>query len=116
MVTCYLCSQVLEGMSEKIRMGIEAAETGLSKEKEKKQQEEVNALGSKLPHIIHYPSSVMLCVLLGSAGAVEICAHCGVSVELVLPTDTHHTRGTHIQSFLRFVSCLCNMCINSSVI
>jgi len=34
-------AQFLEGMSEKIRMGIETAETDLSKEKEKKQQEEV---------------------------------------------------------------------------
>ena len=74
------CTQVLEGMSEKIRMGIEAAETDLNKVKEKKQEEEVNALWSKLPHINHYLSSVMLCVLLGSAGAVEICAHCGASV------------------------------------
>lgn len=58
------CTQILEGMSEKIRMGIEAAQTDLSKEKEKKQQEEVkpfcSALGSKLPHC------VMLCVSLGS--------------------------------------------------
>jgi len=36
-------AQFLEGMSEKIRMGIETAETDLSKEKEKKQQEEVRA-------------------------------------------------------------------------
>ena len=53
------CTQVLEGMSERIRMGIEAAETDLSKEKEKKQQEEVgtscSALGSKLPHVTSLP-------------------------------------------------------------
>ena len=42
-------------MSEKIRMGIEAAETDLSKEKEKKQQEEVNALGSKIPLVMSLP-------------------------------------------------------------
>ena len=36
-----LYAQFIEGMSEKIRKGIEAAETDLSKEKEKKQQEEV---------------------------------------------------------------------------
>ena len=36
-----LPSQFLDGMSEKIRQGIQAAETDLSKEKEKLQQEEV---------------------------------------------------------------------------
>lgn len=42
MLSMFNCTQILEGMSEKIRMGIEAAQTDLSKEKEKKQQEEVN--------------------------------------------------------------------------
>lgn len=97
------CTQILEGMSEKIRMGIEAAQTDLSKEKEKKQQEEVkpfcSALGSNC-------LTVLCCVCHSvPAGAVEICAHRGVSIELVLPTHTHHTRGTHIQPFLRFVGC-----------
>ena len=34
--------QFLEGMSEKIKMGIEAAQTGLIKEKTQKEQEEVS--------------------------------------------------------------------------
>ena len=51
------CTQVLEGMSERIRMGIEAAETDLSKEKEKKQQEEVrtSCSAAKLPHVTSLP-------------------------------------------------------------
>ena len=95
------CTQILEGMSEKIRMGIEAAQTDLSKEKEKKQQEEVKTFCM----LWGQSYLAVLCCACHSvpAGAVEICAHRGVSVELVLPTHTHHTRGTHIQPFLRLV-------------
>ena len=42
------CTQILEGMSEKIRMGIEAAQTDLSKEKEKKQLRKEKQLLKKL--------------------------------------------------------------------
>lgn len=67
------CTQVLEGMSEKIRMGIEAAETDLSKEKEKKQQEEVrafcSALESKLPLVMSLPiKCYVVCVTLFCRG------------------------------------------------
>ena len=36
--------QFLEGMSEKIKKGIEAAQTDIIKEKEQKEQEEVHTL------------------------------------------------------------------------
>ena len=58
------CTQILEGMSEKIRMGIEAAQTDLSKEKEKKQQEEVKAFCSALGQ--SYLTVLCVCVSLGS--------------------------------------------------
>ena len=54
------CTQILEGMSEKIRMGIEAAQTDLSKEKEKKQQEEVKAF----------------CMLWGQSYLTVLCCVC----------------------------------------
>ena len=41
-VTRLLWYQFLEGMSEKIKKGIEAAESDLNKEKEQREQEEVS--------------------------------------------------------------------------
>lgn len=41
---CGYALQFLEGMSEKIKKGIEAAQTDIIKEKEQKEQEEVNTV------------------------------------------------------------------------
>ena len=87
--------QFLEGMSQKIMKGIEEAQSDLSKEKQKKDEE------------VCVPSSddvtcVTACCPLHAARVLAQYSSGGLPLGLVCPSHPHHTRRKIIQPCTRY--------------